>query len=253
MPGISLQHPLPVRPTLGIRYTANTPTPTDDRWTNGATVLDPIVCRSGSVTDPCNVAALVPTTTPQVERHVTPFLVRVADYCSAIATDKPDPSRALARWDAEADRLIEQELTYGAAKTAAGWTNKFLNDSNKTNLGSIATPLAAFAAIEDYLGSCDFEGDGIIYMSRLMATKLLGILGLHREGHLMLTGLGTRVNVSRDQTDDNKIFASGPLLLYVSQPEVLDYVRRSDNTNLTIVGGYALYDWQCCQAVVTVT
>lgn len=260
---------LPKRPpAISFVSSALDLSPSDLRFGNGLT-FRPEQCVLGGTAVPCGSARVVSLDDNQETVEVEAFSAWAGVACSTFSgpeyanvEQKAEAQRALAACES---RQVAREFWEGTLAQAEGWDNFYLRQPGATVVTDVAghDPYAALACLEAALDSC-VCGEGVIHMTRQVATYLLHDDVIERSGNMLQTRLGTRIITDRgytgtapegvgDATDVSWMYATGLVGYYrAANPRFLsanlvDVTNRDDNTVYWIAERpYAIQTDECC-------
>lgn len=260
----------------GLLAAAQEVTEPDERWVNGF-AFAPEACDvaliSGIFCEPPG-AEKIPGNNPGAIEY-DPYALIGWDACSTLQRrDRAARARRLLL-ATESDQM-ESELWDGAVAFQEGLPNRYLADSNATDLGS-AGATAALAELEQELAECLHGQRGMIHATVFTATVWTALGLLRVEGGLLLTGMDTIVvagsgySGSAPAADDSSeptppaditaaAYAYATGLVYVRRGAIVEVgdgpaqqVARATNDWEVFVERPAAAVWNgCCQLAIEV-
>lgn len=208
------------------------------RWGNGVKWRPYTDGGVGGAYDPCNATAMSPGALAGAQTGEA-FVVWEAESCSALGEERfVAVERAKNLLEATTSKRIASELWKGTLAQAQGWTNRRINNptaaGNKglINGGAAVNRIAAFAALEQAIGEQGSGATYYIHCTRRTASFWIAEHLIHRVGNRLVSELGTVIiadagydgsaangTVTADGTKA-WAYATGPIRLWVSDPEV---------------------------------
>jgi hypothetical protein len=264
-PPLYVEPPAVVPAGFGLAAVAGMPPTGDAHWQNGIQ-YQPLDCDpAGAWGDPC-AADQPDKSVPYGVGLVTatPFTVYAGWNCKAVGyTEAEILQRAQANLLLGEWRAVEDTVWTGALGNTPA-----LATADADNLGTAADPVDALALLEDYLGQT-FGGQGVIHMSRYLATHLITNGTITPQGDRLMTGLGTLVaagggytaNTGPDGTDAAAgsywMYATGPVSIrrsevFVNPDTVGAALNRTTNDVLVLAERTYVVDWACAHGAVLV-
>lgn len=190
-PATVVQAPPATPPRVSLVTAGRDPRPPDERWTAGFSYGYVNCVPEPTIHDACavgeNRAVGTRTTAPP---PTTPWVVEVADKCSAFGFDSGDyQARAAQLLDAATPWGIEHEFWRGDAAQADAWGNLYLADHGSpafVDVGGAAVKLFdGLALLQEAIGNSRTRGMIHADVRTVSLWESFGF-GLRREGQLLL-------------------------------------------------------------------